>query len=489
MTIRKKVRTLILGIMLVAGMVSCENWMIEQLLDRKEYAGGGSGGGSNVAVERVEITNGTARGGGEGSVLVIKTEVYPAAATNREVEWSSSDSNIADVVGTASGATVHLLKAGSAEIRVKPANGGNESVCRIDVVSASSVVDVTSVELSASTLSLQVGGHPVTLIATVLPANATDKGIEWSSSEEGVVKVDKGMVTARAAGTATITAISVNGKSASCEVEVAVPVNLPAIDTYRYIPGGTIVSGYKWGGTSGDGTIATSDISVAPFHIGKTAVRYELWYIVREWGEGHGYTFANKGKAGKSGTEGAFPIAPGKDEPVTMVSWRDVVVWCNAYSEITGKEEVYRDKNDNSVLKDSRQLVETLIDETKIGYHDGYRLPMGTEWEYAARGGVPSSSDPWAYQCAGSNTVDDVSWYSGNSGSDTHPVGQKAANSAGLYDMSGNVWEWCFESLSTVRVVRGGSWYTGATFSSVAYHAYYGPGIVRNDLGFRPVCR
>jgi formylglycine-generating enzyme required for sulfatase activity len=332
----------------------------------------------------------------------------------------------------------------------------------------------------------------------VLPVNATDKGVEWSSSDKSVVNVENGMVTPRFAGNATITVKSTSddNKSTSCEVEVAEPVPLPAIDTYVYMRGGTIASGNKWAAAKGTmnadnpGAKAPEEgISVAPFHIGKTEVRYELWYIVREWGEGHGYTFKNKGNVGGDGTPGALPVDPEKDEPVAMVSWRDVVVWCNAYSEITGKDAVYRDSS-NNVLKDSTQSVESQINESKIVLYNGYRLPTETEWEYAARGGVPGSGEPWTYTYAGSDTVGAVAWHSGNSDNTPHPVGQKTANSAGLYDMSGNVFEWCFDPYpDTFRVFRGGGWFSNETYCSVAYRSSNNPDFVRNRLGFRVVCR
>jgi formylglycine-generating enzyme required for sulfatase activity len=134
-----------------------------------------------------------------------------------------------------------------------------------------------------------------------------------------------------------------------------------------------------------------------------------------------------------------------------------------------------------------------------------YRLPTEAEWEYAARGckaGVCAS-----YEYSGSKTVDDVAWHLDNSSSTTHAVGTKAANGLGLYDMSGNVWEWCYDwygsypsntsttpavnptgaSSSSSRVLRGGIWNYDASYSRVAFRYYTAPSLRYSIVGFRLV--
>lgn len=125
-----------------------------------------------------------------------------------------------------------------------------------------------------------------------------------------------------------------------------------------------------------------------------------------------------------------------------------------------------------------------------------FRMPTEAEWEFAARGGTKSKG----YTYAGSNTIGDVAWYTENSGSKTHPVGQKQANELGLYDMSGNVWEWCADwygsytsgaqtdptgpATGSPRVSRGGSWYDNAACCRSAYRGNHSPG-TRSNVGFR----
>ena len=116
--------------------------------------------------------------------------------------------------------------------------------------------------------------------------------------------------------------------------------------------------------------------------------------------------------------------------PVINVSWYDAVAYCNWRSQQEGKAPAYAISGSNVSCDFSV---------------NGYRLPTEAEWEYSAKGGPAASSLTVNAAYAGSPNLEAVAWYSGNSGNKTHPVGQKQPNSLGLYDMTGNVWQWCWD--------------------------------------------
>ncbi len=179
--------------------------------------------------------------------------------------------------------------------------------------------------------------------------------------------------------------------------------------------------------------------------------------------------------------------------PVINVSWWDAIAYCNWLSEEEGLPVAYRlegEPDEGQMLDADGNLT---ADITKV---IGYRLPTEAEWEYAARGGKHHSP----YEYSGSDNVDDVAWYRGNSERKTWPVGLKLPNALGIFDMSGNVWEWCsdrwysyteesktnpYVSRGSGRVLRGSSWGSSATDVHVAYRGGSSPTAAYNFYGFR----
>ncbi|WP_327371529.1 formylglycine-generating enzyme family protein [Streptomyces sp. NBC_01217] len=213
-------------------------------------------------------------------------------------------------------------------------------------------------------------------------------------------------------------------------------------ESMRDIPAGEIV-------LRDEGTRRNWNVEVGAFRLAPYPVTRELYRTVR----------------------GEAPVSTaGPRTPVTEVSWTQAVRFCNLLSRETGLEPCYS-------IGDDPDGQDVVCDRDA----DGYRLPSEAEWEYACRAGTSGTRY---------GELDEIAWYRGNSGGAVHDVGTKAPNAWGLYDMIGNVWEWCWDVYDPrvygpYRVFRGGGGYDHPRGCRASCRRRSHPTLRIDDLGFR----
>jgi sulfatase modifying factor 1 len=272
---------------------------------------------------------------------------------------------------------------------------------------------------------------------------------------------------------------------AKAEAQAKIELEKKGLDGFIFVQGGT----FQMGDTFGDGQEdekPVHNVKLDSFYIGKYEVTVEEYRkFVNDTGKntkGCYYWAENKWELDPNRDYNNPGFNQGERNPVSCVSWKDAIEYCNWLSEKKGLAKAY-DSSGNIVNWKS------------------YRLPTEAEWEYAAKGGNKSKG----YKYSGSNNIKEVAWYRSNSSNKTHEVGTKASNELEIYDMTGNVWEWCsdwydekyYNNSNTINVYnnklasdpvkRGGSWFYNAFGSRVAERGYYSPTGRSYYIGFRLV--
>jgi len=264
-------------------------------------------------------------------------------------------------------------------------------------------------------------------------------------------------------------------------------IELPPPGQMIHVPGGTFTMGRTTGSGNSD-ELPTHSVTLNSFYIGK----YEV-------------TQAEYSQYMQPGSSWTSNFGLGDNYPAYYVSWYAILKYCNLRSMAEGLTPVYsisgstNPANWGAVPTSSNATWNAAICNWNA---NGYRLPTEAEWEYAARGATNNPD----YLYSGSDDINAVAWYYNNSGSTIHPVGTNAPNELGTYDMSGNVWEWCWDWYSSsyyssspqnnptgpasgsYSLLRGGFWNYGAAYCRVSYRGDGVPYDSNVVSGFR-LCR
>jgi formylglycine-generating enzyme required for sulfatase activity len=453
-----------------------------------------------------------------GIPLTLSGTVTPTNATNQTVAWSVNNAGTTGAFIT--GTSLSSTGAGTVVVTASIADGlavGTPYTENFTITINAAFVAVTGI---TDVPAAGTAGTDLTLIGTVAPSNATNQTIVWSVNNAGTTgaSITGDTLSSTGPGTVVVTATIANGTAVGTPYTQDFNITINAASdptsvthtvsgvsfTMRLVPAGSFQR------DSG-----TSNISVisAPYWMGETEVTQELWEEIIGGGSYNNpsYFMDNPEDTSSDGW---------KKLPVENVSWYQAIAFCNKLSLRDGKTPVYSVSSISDWGALDYNTIPTMDDSTWNNVTanwsaDGYRLPTEMEWMWAAMGADTENqgqTNTTGYNKAfagsiGSNVIGDYAWYTTNSSGKTHEVKRKLPNELGLYDMSGNVWEWCWDRYDTYpngsridyrgpasspdgyRAYRGNSYSDAQIGISIGVRNYHYPYNIDWEVGFRVVCK
>jgi len=395
-----------------------------------------------------------------------KTLTVTGAVHTKEYDGNTSTSGISltleGIVGSED------VSAGTVTAVYTAANAGTTTVNITGLTLTGEDAENYTVTLPASSITVTGGGITKATPTVTWPTAATitygqtlEAVVFTGNSGNGVFAYTNATFAPTVANSGTAYEVTFTPVDAENYYTLKQNVNITVLLGVEMVSvgAGSFEMGQNGDGSSGNIT-PVHQVTLSGFYMGKYEVTQEQWQAVM--GNNPSYFTGN-----------AFAGETQSRRPVERVSWYDVLVFCNKLSIVEGLTPAYRINNstDPSAWGNVPTSSNVTWDAvTIVDGSTGYRLPTEAQWEYAAKGGSLASNPYKIY--SGSDTASDVGWY--DTGYRTHEVGKKAANELGLYDMSGNVTEWCWDwyndykeeaqtdpvgaSLGSDRVSRGGNY-------------------------------
>lgn len=453
-----------------------------------------------------------------GEQFSLTASVTPSNSTPGIVYWSSTNTDVA----TVNAGKVTAMGVGECYIRAICVD--KQALCHVTVTPERVTVTVSPAE------ACLLPNHLLTLTATCTPATTSDFVVTSSNTAVAIPRYINStiQVVGIAEGTATITVSTADGwcNSGECQVTVYTEIGDVNCDGFVNIADVTDLIDYLLSGNGDsvsmtnadcdkDGSVNIADVTAL---IDYLLVGYWPWDApVYETFTVNGVTFKmvevdggtfTMGATAEQGNNAYSDEYPTHQVTLSSYSIGETEVTQALWQAVMGSNpSAFQGNLQRPVECVSWNDCQTFINKLNDLTGKTFRLPTEAEWEYAARGG----NRIMGYKYAGSNMLGDVAWYYDNSyavGSSspdygTHTVGTKAPNELGLYDMSGNVWEWCQDWYSSYssesqtnptgpasgssRVSRGGSWAGDAKYCRVSSRNYYSPSHTLSYLGMRLV--
>jgi formylglycine-generating enzyme required for sulfatase activity len=437
------------------------------------------------------------------------TASFPVSGLSAAFYTAQLSPQVTDIAGNALDAAKNSSVNFMTEGYVAP--NGNKAITSFSLYGTQGIIDEKNKTVN---ITITASGHDVTETAPAFTTTGMNVTVNDALQTSG-------SSVQNFSSPVTYTVTASDGTTASYSVRVTLTVY--GATTYT-LPGGnsftqvqctpsTMTSGISF--PTGINDVSYATIST-PFSIEQTEVTYELWREVYDWAVNHGYLFANQGQNGVNGLNADNttykPYDTLNNYPVVNINWRDAMIWCNALTEYynASREEgslslncVYLQAANGSPIRvcDNTTSYDSVQDNPYLSSNpSGFRLPSSEEYEFAARylkswtsyslynNGTSHLNltsgyywTPGTYAsgatAASKKTIDGdtwtclVAWCSDNSPNMTQPAGKLNPNSLGIYDMSGNIYEWLFGGDIGSRRCRGGSGWdaTGSGFQNIGY--------------------